>query len=231
MDQSHGEGRIGAIGAMSGAVLLVVGTYLHPSKADPNDAARAFAEYAADQLWVASHLMQYLGIVLMVGALVLLSRRLAHGPAAHWAHLGMAGAIGSLAVTSALQAVDGVALKVMVDAWAGAPEAQKPMLFQAAFAVRQVEIGLASLMSVVFAVTVVVYGVGLVVDPRFPRWLGVLGIAGGVSTLVAGVVMAYTGFSEVAMAISMPSSILLLAWMISVGIFMWPGHRPEASRA
>ncbi len=142
----------------------------------------------------------------------------------------MAGAIGSLAVTSALQAVDGVALKVMVDAWAEAPENEKPALFQAAFAVRQVEIGLASLMSVMFAVTFVVYGLALVVDRRFPKWLGVLGIAGGVSTLVAGVVIAYTGFSEVAMAISMPTSMLLLAWMVSVGGLMWPGHRLEASR-
>ncbi len=53
----------------------------------------------------------------MIGALVLLSRSMANGPAAHWAHLGIAAAIASLAMTSALQAVDGVALKVMVDTW------------------------------------------------------------------------------------------------------------------
>jgi hypothetical protein len=38
MDQGHDESRIGAIGAVSGAVLLAVGTYLYPLKADPNDA-------------------------------------------------------------------------------------------------------------------------------------------------------------------------------------------------
>jgi len=43
------------------------------------------------------------------------------------------------------------------------------MLFQAAYAVRQVEIGLASLMSVLFGITVVVYGLALVVDRRFPK--------------------------------------------------------------
>jgi hypothetical protein len=222
MNQGHSEDRIGAISAISGAVLLAFGTYLHPLQADPNDASRAFAEYAADHLWVASHLTQFLGVVLMVGALVLLSRSMANGPAAHWAHLGIAGAIASLAMTSALQAVDGVALKVMVDTWAGAPENEKSMLFQGAFAVRQIEIGLASLMTLLFGVTVMIYGIALVVDRSFPTWLGVLGIAGGVPLLVAGTVMAHTGFSEVAMAVSMPSSILLLAWIISVGIFMWP---------
>ncbi len=96
------------------------------------------------------------------------------------------------------------------------------MLFQGAFAVRQIEIGLASLMTLLFGVTVMIYGIALVVDRSFPTWLGVLGIAGGVPLLVAGAVMAHTGFSGVAMAVSMPSSILLLAWIISVGIFMWP---------
>lgn len=230
MDQMQGESRIGAIGAISGAVLLAVGTYLHPLKADPNDATMAFAEYAADHLWVASHLTLFLGVVLMVGALVLLSQWMANGPAAHWAHLGIAGAIGSLAMTSALQAVDGVALKVMVDTWVRAPENEKPMLFQGTFAVRQVEIGLASLTSVLFGVTLVVYGIALVVDRRFPTWLGVLGIAGGVPLVVAGVVMAHTGFSGVAMAISMPSSMLLLVWIISLGVFMWPKGRSKANR-
>jgi len=34
--------------AISGAVLLFVGTYFHPMSADPNSASAAFAEYAAD---------------------------------------------------------------------------------------------------------------------------------------------------------------------------------------
>ena len=136
MDQGHEESRLSAIGAISGALLLAVGTSLHPSKTDPNDAPEAFAEYAASHYWVGTHLTQFFGFVLIVGALVLLSRRMANGSAAHWAHLGMAGAIGSLAVTSVLQAVDGVALKVMVDTWVEATGDQKLMLFQAAFAVR-----------------------------------------------------------------------------------------------
>ena len=40
MNQWHGQSRIGVFSAMSGAVLLSVGTYLHPSQADPNDAPR-----------------------------------------------------------------------------------------------------------------------------------------------------------------------------------------------
>ena len=55
--------RIGAVGTIAGAMLLVVATSLHPLEADPNDPEAAFAEYAADDLWVATHLGQFLPLL------------------------------------------------------------------------------------------------------------------------------------------------------------------------
>jgi hypothetical protein len=43
--------------------------------------------------------------------------------------------------------------------------------------------------------------------------------------VIASIVMAYTGFSEMAMLINMPSSLLLLAWMVLVGIYLWRNPR------
>lgn len=57
--------RIGAVAAITGPVTLFVSTLLHPTAADPNDPIPVFSEYAADRLWVASHLGQSLGIVLI----------------------------------------------------------------------------------------------------------------------------------------------------------------------
>ena len=213
--------KVGAIAAITGAILLFIGTFLHPMDADPNNALAAFTEYAADQMWVASHLTQFFGVALIVSGLVTLSRMLTSGNAGGWAQLGLAGSIASLAVAAALQAVDGVALKAMVDAWAVAPEIDKAMLFHAAFGVRQVEAGLASLMGLLFGLTVAIYGVALVVDTNYPQWLGWVGIIGGIATAVASVVIGYTGFSSLAMAINMPASSVLLIWVIIVGIMMW----------
>jgi hypothetical protein len=209
------------IAAISGALLLFVGTYLHPMNADPNLPLAAFTEYAADHHWVASHLMQLCGIALMVAALVLLSGKMAGGPADATATLATAGAIASLAVAAALQAVDGVALKAMVNAWAAAPQRDKESLFDAAFAVRQIEIGLASISGLLFGLTVSVFGIALSIDRRFPKWLGFMAIAAGAPTAIAGVVIAYTGFSASAMAIDMPSGSLLLCWMVALGIYLW----------
>jgi hypothetical protein len=58
-------------------------------------------------------------------------------------------------------------------------------------------------------------------DDLYPKWVAGLAIVGGVSTTMAGVVMAYTGFSELTMAISVPASSLVLVWMLTVGVFMW----------
>ena len=129
----------------------------------------------------------------------------------------------------ALQAVDGIALKFMVDAWAAAPAAQKEGLFHAAFAVRQIEIGLASMASLSLGLTATLYGVALLVDRTHPRWVGELAMVGGVPTMMAGVVIASTGFSALAMAINMPANALLLVWMLVLGGCMWRsgGARPE----
>ncbi len=213
--------KIGAAAAIIGAGLLFAGTFLHPMDADPSIPLAAFTEYAADHHWVATHLMQLFGVIFIVAALMLLSRRMADGKAAEWATLGMTGAIASLAVASALQAIDGVALKVMVDRWAATPEPGKSELFQAAFAVRQVETGLASITSLLLGLTASVYGVALWIDRSVPRWIAALGIVGGVPTVIAGVVIAHTGFSHLAMVINMPSTSLLILWMMVLGIYAW----------
>jgi hypothetical protein len=232
---SRGESKIGATCAVVGSVLLFVGTYLHPLQADPNEAIAAFSEYAADRLWVASHLTQLAGVVLMVAALLLLAKQLESSSGTGWSRIAAGGAVASLAVATALQAVDGIALKRLVDTWAAAPAAQKEVAFHAAFAVRQVEIGLASLLSLLMGLTVTVYGAVLLADHRYPKWLGGLAIVGGAPTATAGVVMAYTGFSGLAMAINMPASSILLVWMLALGVLMWrrgevPAADAEAQR-
>ena len=213
--------RIGAVAAVVGAVLLFVSTLFHPLEADPNDALAAFEEYAADRFWIATHVGQFLGFAFMVAALVAFSRTLAEGAAGAWSRIGMVGAVASLAVAAALPAVDGIALKSMVDAWAAAPAEQQQSLFYAAFGVRQIEAGLASMGSLLLGLTVTVYGIAILLGRTYPHWLGWVGIISGVGNSAAGVVLAYTGFSGLMMAINMPASLLLLLWMIAVGVFMW----------
>ena len=213
--------KVGAMCAIGGASVLFIGTYLHPMRADPNDTVTAFTEYAADPVWIVSHLTQLVGVILMVVALLFLAQELECAGGKGWSHIATGGAIASLGVAAVLQAVDGIALKHMVDAWAVAPASQKEVTFQAALAVRQVEIGLASMGNLLFGLTVICYGMALLGDGTYPKWMSGLAIVGGVATAIAGGMIAYTGFSGPAMAINMPASSILLVWMLSLGVLMW----------
>lgn len=213
--------RVGAICSILGVGLLVIGTYHHPMEADPNVPAAAFMEYAADTLWVASHLTQLVGVALMVVALLLFADNLKSRGGSKVPTIAAAGAITSLALAAALQAVDGIALKAMVDAWAAAPELQRDGIFPAVFAVRQLEIGLASMFSLSMGFTATMFGIALIAEPAYPKWFGWLAIIGGLPTGGAGIAIAYTGFSGLSMAINMPANSLLLIWMLVLGGFMW----------
>ena len=213
-------GRVGGISAIVGAVVLFVATMLHPMDAHPGDAPAAFAEYALDRFWVATHLGQLLGVVLIATGLVALSWKLRAGHAGVWALLACLAAVASVSLAGALQAVDGIALKFAVDRWSASAESARAAAFEAAYAVRQVEVGLASLMGAFFGLTVLLYGIALMLSPMAPRWLGVFGALAGVATAISSVVQAHTGFSEVAMAARMPSSLSVLVWSICIGIFL-----------
>lgn len=213
------EDKLGAGCAFFGGVLLGVGTSMHPSQADPNNAVAAFTEYAAATNWVTGHLLQFAGAALLLGFMLVLSRQLRAGSGMR--QLATGGAIASLAVAAMLQAVDGVALKATVDAWAVAPAADKPTAFSAAFAVRQVEIGLASLLSILFGATCALFGLLLHGDGRYPRWIGGAAFAGGAGFAAGGVWMARDGFSATAMNIQMPASLMVLAFIVGVAALHW----------
>ena len=217
----RGYWRCGAVAAILGGIVLLVATSLHPLDADPGDPVAAFTEYAADDRWVTTHLGQFFGVFLIAGGLIALYDTLARERAGWIARFGLFAAVASVAVTAMLQAVDGVALKVMVDGWQAAPAEEKQASFLAALAVRQVEVGLASLVSVLFGTTIVLYGIAVAVTRVYPQWLGWVAAIAGAGTLAGGFVTAHDGFSEFAMTFNVPFNLTIVFWMIAMGVLMW----------
>ena len=62
--------RIGAVLFLLGLIVLVISTQLHPAHENPMDNPAVFREYAQSDLWVAVHLGQFVGFLLVVGGLV-----------------------------------------------------------------------------------------------------------------------------------------------------------------
>ena len=213
--------KFGSVCAIIGAVMLLVATMLHPMSADPGDPVAAFTEYAADKLWVASHLGQFLGVGLIFVGLYALNRSLRDDPIEWLANLGLLVALAALVMAAVLQAVDGIALKVTVDRWAAAADAQKQSAFDAAFAVRQIEIGAASVTAMLFGTAGILFGISLAASALYPMWLGWLAIIGGAGTAIGGVVTAFSGFSSAAMNVAMPFNLVMIIWIALTGMVMW----------
>ena len=75
--------------------------------------------------------------------------------------------------------------------------------------------------SLLFGLAVSVYGVAVWVDARFPQWVGVLALVRGIPTSAAGIMIAFTGFSNLVMGINLPAGVLLIMTMILLGICGW----------
>ncbi|WP_436347037.1 hypothetical protein [Natronorubrum sp. FCH18a] len=237
--------RAGAVAAVLGVAIQVVrqaSDRFHPTS-DPSNPTVAFADYAAHEHWVVAHLIEFLGFVLIFGALVVLSWRMRAGRAAGWAVLGAAGAVTSLTLAAALQAVDGIVLKVMVDRWAEAPAESQESLFAGAYAVRQIEGGLLAMFVFGLGLTVLIYGIALIIDEEAPNWLGVLGIAAGPLTVVLGIALALDPFGETTghagsmgllVGIGFLGNLLAFLWIVLVARFLLrsarrrPAHHPES---
>jgi hypothetical protein len=213
--------RIGAAAILVGAALLIVSTLLHPLGADPGDAPAAFAEYAADPHYVWSHLGQFAGFFGVGVGLVAFADTFEPGWAAAWARVGAAGAVASIAVAAALQVVDGVALKATVDRWVASEGEARLLVFEAAHAVRWIEIGLAGLLSVLGGLTLIAFGLAVLRSARYPAWLGAIGLLDDLGMAAAGAAQASTGFSGLAMALSMLTSSVFLLWAVLAGVLMW----------
>jgi hypothetical protein len=189
--------------------------------ADPDDAPAAFAEYAADPLWVWSHLGQFAGVAVLGIALLGLAGTLEAGRAAAWTRIGLVGIAATIAVAAVLQSVDGVALKVMVDRWAAAGAELDDARFEAAIAVRQVEIGLAALLNLLFGFTSAALSIAIVSSSRYPSWLGAGGLVVALAMVAAGAATAFAGFSAVPMTIVMLATLMFLVWLVAAAILMW----------
>jgi hypothetical protein len=124
-------------------------------------------------------------------------------------------------MAAALQAVDGASLKVTMDRWAAATAESRDLRFEAAFAVRQIEIGLAALLNVPFGFTSAVFSIAMLLSVRYPAWLGAGGLAAALGMVAAGAAMASVGFAPVAMTLSMLASLLFVIWIIVAAILMW----------
>ena len=188
---------------LSGTLLLIgfVVSYLaqlpHPGGGATYE--ETFANYAASAVadWTAIHLWQFVSeAVLLAGLLVLLFALHVTEGIPRW--VGFFGAISvgmALALAGVLAAVDGVALKQAVDAWASAPAAEKASRLASAEAIRWLEFGINSYWQYMRGLALVLYAIVIAFTGRVPRPIGLFMGVAGLCFIVLGWMVGTTGFT------------------------------------
>ena len=181
---------------VGGFLLFSVVTLFHPS-GEENNHPVIFAKYAASDPWVAVHFAQFAAVLLALGGFVVLYLALERrGDVPVLARCALAADVATAAVWAVLQAVDGVTLKHAVNAWASASEAEKTLRFADAEAVRWTEWGLQSYYRLLLGLTFVLFGVAIARTGVVSRWLGWIGVLGGLLNGAIGIAVGYTGLEQ-----------------------------------
>jgi hypothetical protein len=199
------------------------------SREHPNDHPAVFAEYARSDAWIAVHFGQFVAILVGIAGFLVLYRALVlRGSAAVLARLAAGAAIATAAAFAVLQAIDGVALKHAVDAWASASGANKADRFADAETVRWMEWAANSYFRLLLGFTLLLFGVAIARTAIVPRWLGWCGVAAGLLYMTVGVIVGYDGFDHKQQPFGLAA--LLLYLVLGIGILAVGWRRKDDGR-
>lgn len=221
--------RLSATLLLAGQLLYIAVTLLHAG-GQANHHATVFAGYAASGIWTAVHLGQFAAMaVLLAGLLVLFFALDAPAGAARWAgRFGAASAVAALALYGVLQAVDGVALKQAVSAWASAPDTEKAARFATAEAIRWLEWGVRSYHDIALGLALVLFAAAVARTARVPRPIAWLMAASGLACLAQGWVVGVEGFSRTESIAILLAFVLDVIWMSWLVVVAWRVEDAEA---
>ena len=207
---------------LAGQLLHIAVTQFHAG-GDANNHPAIFAEYAGNGVWAAVHLGQFAGMAIMLAGLLalFLAPDLRAGTARWMGRAGAAAAVAALALYGALQAVDGVALKQAVNAWASAPDAQKAARFASAESIRWLEWGMRSYQDVALGLALLLLAASAVRTDWVPRPIAFLVGLSGLTYLVQGWLVGSEGFSPTHSVAIVLAWVLSLVWMIWLAVVVW----------
>lgn len=204
--------RVGAAGAMVGAVIAVVFNILHP-RPEEVGAAEIVRSAAEEGIWALDHYMLGWAIGLALLAFIVLSRSLSSEPSTSWGRVALIFGIGSTAVAFALIGVDGFAI----------PEAAEASGPETALAVAHVgEALLVATIAAFFGLTPILFGIAVLSGDDYPGWMGWVAIVAGVIGIVTASIMFFDGLSSFTIEVLFPiASLVFTLWIGVMGYLLW----------
>jgi hypothetical protein len=213
-----------------GQLLYIAITQMHAG-GDANNHPAIFAAYATSGIWTAVHVGQFAATAILLGGLFALSAALdVQAGTARWtARFAAAAAAVALALYGVVMAVDGVALKHAVNAWASAADAEKAARFASAEAIRWIEWGARSYQNFALALALLLLAAAAGRTAGLPRPIAYLMGLSGLTYLAQGWVAGTDGFTRTHDVLIVLTWVLNLAWMIWLAVVARRAHDLESA--
>jgi Domain of unknown function (DUF4386) len=213
--------RLGGGAAIVGAILGGIGNLVHPVTPmhDQVGVARVIAD---SKIWVPVHLAIVVGILLMLGGLVALYHSIRGGLADALARLGLFASVVGVTIGLILVILDGVAAPQLAQEWAAAAPGDQAVALGLVHANETINFALASLFNLVFAgVTFILFGLAVALSDVYPRWLGWVALVAGASSIVAGLIQAFTGEpTDASRGLTIAGPTVITLWLLVMGILL-----------
>lgn len=221
--------RLSATLLLVGQLLYALVTLLHAG-GEANNHPAVFAGYAASGIWTSVHVAQFACTAIMLGGLFALFFALdVQTETARWAaRFGVLATVTALALYGGVLAVDGVALKQAVNAWASAPEVEKAARFASAEAIRWLEWGMRSYENFALGLAVLLFAVAVAGTAWAPRPIAYLMGLSGLTYLAQGWTAGAEGFSQSHTTAIVVAEVLNAAWMAWLLVVAWRMRDTEA---
>lgn len=214
--------RVGAVGAMVGAVLGVIFNLLHPRGSGIDTAQEELELVAESGIWIFDHFMIEWSLVFGLFGLIAIASSFTGESGAAWGRFAFAAAIGSGAIAFVTVAVDGMAMKEVADNWAEAGRGTESAAFATGEAVAQMSLALFTvLIGTLFGLTPMLYGVASLVSREYPRWLGYVALVAGAVGILTASIQFLAGPSDAVTYLFTASSLMFTVWLFIAGWHLW----------
>jgi len=213
--------RLSATLLLIGGLISVVEGVLQPRQTNPNNHLARFAEIAHSVDWTAIQLLEFVGVAVFLAGLLILFFALSISQGTpHW--LGFFGAIAAgvaLALAGVQDAVFGVALKQVMNAWVSGPAAEQAARFASAEAIIWLDWGTTSYQYFMQGLALMLLGIVIVWTAKVKRPIGYVMGLDGMNYLVQGWMIGTQGYPATLLAPKDLGTVLnavVIIWLLIV---------------
>jgi hypothetical protein len=222
--------KVGASAGLAGALLTLVAGALHPKgSSDVGTVAEWMTRVGNSDVWIPDHLLLLVGSLLLLVASVTIAHSFRDERARAWAEAAWTVNVVATAIAVVTFLFDGAVVKNVAEQWQAHPE-DPSTLGAAQLATETGFILVAGLQLTTGAVALLFAAAGFT-EPRYPRWLMGVVLAGGLAGVIPGAAHYLAGSSTITVSLVYVSSALVAIWFLLASWRLWTDPRPEVEGA